>query len=145
MFIMARLITKARKGHDFFYCEYKQITYGILDMKLTPPPKNFSDSPPGGRPDACHVTVDIGGGGGGGCGSGGCGGGNSGGGSGGGGSGGSGNSGGGGGIGSGGGSGGGGNSGGGGGGKCGKILTVAPPTPGPQEVCRCHCTVHICK
>jgi hypothetical protein len=90
-------------------------------MKLTPPPKNFSDSPPGGRPDACHVMADGGGGGGGGSG-GGNGGGN-------GGSGGSGGC-------------GGGNSGGGSGGGCsiggggGQILTVMPPTPGPQEVCQ---------
>jgi hypothetical protein len=101
-------------------------------MKLTPPPKNFSDSPPGGRPDACHVMADVNGGG---DGVGG-GGGNSGGGSGGGGNSGGGSSGGGS---SGGGSGGGGGgNGGSSGGNGGQILTVAPPIPGPQEVCQSH-------
>jgi hypothetical protein len=94
-------------------------------MKLTPPPKNFSDSPPGGRPEACHVTADVGGSGGGsgnGIGGSGGGGGSSGGGSGGGGGGGSGGS----------------SVGGGGGGNGGQILTVTPPIPGPQEVCQSH-------
>jgi hypothetical protein len=103
-------------------------------MKLTPPPKNFSDSPPGGRPDACHVTADIGGGSGGGGGGGGGSGcvGSGGGGSSGGGSGGSG----------GGGSGGGGNCGG-SGGSGGQILTVVPPSPGPQEVWPSLCTLNV--
>ncbi len=95
-------------------------------MKLTPPPKNFSDSPPGCLPDACHVMADVNGGGSGGGGGGsggdggGCGGGNSGG------------------SGSGGGSGGGSSCGGGdsSGVNGGQILTVTPPTPGPQEVCQ---------
>jgi hypothetical protein len=95
-------------------------SYGILGMKLTPPPKHFSDSPPGGQPDACHVTADIGGGGGSGGGGGGgiCGGGGS----------------------SGGGGGGSGGGGSGGVGSGGQILTVAPPTPGPQEVWQSHGT-----